>query len=1357
MTRLKDHLSALIFDQIPEFAQVEYPLFAEFLKAYYSFLEQDQKAQEVLQNIQEYGDIDDTVEFLIRNFFDQYGEDIPETISADKRLFLKRLSDMYGSKGTEKGYRFLFNVLYNETIDFFYPQNEILKASDGKWIRTFTLSVYPDNNSDPFKFENTRITGDISGATAIVNHVIKYIENGLVVYELSLDTSSITGNFRSFEKLRASKLIRVDGSNTSFATVRADLETSEVYSYYAARISELRNILLNGNASKQVATRRLANLGVQYGWTDQEVVNLYNDLFKESLTVTLWQRINPLITHPIALNTTTSFAYYSDNPAVFRTLVTENNAEESTIIERILTVAREFNWTAEQLVSVVNPALGRNYASGDWRQALLPVGPVYEEITGFLYPMLAEIDIVTPGLGYLPGDTVEVTSNSGVGALAEVISITPTGGILNVRVLESGVNYTTNTVLTPVKLATNKVTARQLLRSNVASVVFDRDHGLKYGDAITIADESTPTATGSNVLLLNVCSAGGSATLQDWGVYANGNLVHRGNATHTVSVYNTYTMSFVEHITYNLSQETDETQYASNVYNNVGYPLFSEFVVERNLANVAYSVAASNESNVAYTVSTQATIVNIVNLPAHANLRVEAKIHVLDDWTNNDSADIIIPILNKTHLSTIARVNNGIAPTLSPDDQASMTYVGKQNYSRSVSTGSIVMDTSKLDDFTLSDDCNIVARTSITNLGQPALIIQPNVIVFGYYNSNEATRSVQRTIPFDFTGHSSLIFETIKGGGLWGEEPEASEYLNIEYSLDNGQTWDQLHQVDPTVAPIGTWEQHNIPVPGGLQNQFGLIRYSMPAASVDTSPRDCWAATSIVTSLDALSIDNGYVNYDSGWLPHTTDSMILTIRNTLPAGSKKMFVSNVVVRVIAAGSAAMAAKLNSLNNNEIVLVHTYDDASAEERFNDGLPAAMGRIGASIFTNQMSQETAYVCIGKVGFQPGQAIEKIADYGDFDARNQVCVDAKLDNGNIVGQSIVVGSIPDDRTIKYEKQAPDSDSNVDVYFESEAVLVANIAPMVISDPFWKNNDGKLNENMYVQGRSRLATEDDPVYYQQFSYVIRTEHPISEWRKYAYDLMHPGGIALFGELKLQTIPEDVIDMSPAVVSGVEIQDFFAITADKAQRTGPTTPDFRASMTVFPPPSNFNPKKLTLNSPTYARCIGKVPSDYVTVECMFVKEKDLFPTNRDKILFSKFLSYEVKTNDDKIYYRVMRQGFQWAWVDSGYAIAKERTYVLHLSYDGTEAKLFINGKLVHRASNRELSLALTGAPGVLANQNRHHLLLNDRNIDLLSNAAEGIIAGHRHSYLVMRVYDKALSDAEITGNYEHLRDLFDL
>lgn len=132
-TRIKEKLSTLIPSQLPEFIRSDYTTFVSFLEAYYEYLEQDSYAQELLQNSRKYADIDLTVSSFVDYFVNQYINLIPKTVSADKKLLVKNIKDLYNSKGSKKSYDLLFRILFNKNVDIFYPSTQILKASDGKW------------------------------------------------------------------------------------------------------------------------------------------------------------------------------------------------------------------------------------------------------------------------------------------------------------------------------------------------------------------------------------------------------------------------------------------------------------------------------------------------------------------------------------------------------------------------------------------------------------------------------------------------------------------------------------------------------------------------------------------------------------------------------------------------------------------------------------------------------------------------------------------------------------------------------------------------------------------------------------------------------------------------------------------------------------------------------------------------------------------------------------------------------------------------------------------------------------------------------------------------------------------------
>jgi len=178
--------------------------FVKFLEAYYKFLEQDQHPQELLQNSRLYADIDYTIDSLIENFFVNYGNDLPRNIVADKRTFVKHFKDIYKTKGTEEAYKLLFRVLFNTGATFKYPKDVILKASDGIWIKDYTIRVIASSTGNPFDLINTKIVGQTSGATAVVENVLKLRIKNTDIYELYL--SKIKGTFVK-ENIVSRKLI----------------------------------------------------------------------------------------------------------------------------------------------------------------------------------------------------------------------------------------------------------------------------------------------------------------------------------------------------------------------------------------------------------------------------------------------------------------------------------------------------------------------------------------------------------------------------------------------------------------------------------------------------------------------------------------------------------------------------------------------------------------------------------------------------------------------------------------------------------------------------------------------------------------------------------------------------------------------------------------------------------------------------------------------------------------------------------------------------------------------------------------------------------------------------------------------
>lgn len=140
-SRIKEKISKLVASQLPEFIQTDYSTFVAFLEAYYRFLEQDQGAFEIIQNARSYNDLDKTTDGFVEYFLKTYAKDIPLTTSANKKFLIKRIKDLYESKGSELSFKYLFNLLFQTNVDVLYPYQYILRASDGDWQQKNSLHI----------------------------------------------------------------------------------------------------------------------------------------------------------------------------------------------------------------------------------------------------------------------------------------------------------------------------------------------------------------------------------------------------------------------------------------------------------------------------------------------------------------------------------------------------------------------------------------------------------------------------------------------------------------------------------------------------------------------------------------------------------------------------------------------------------------------------------------------------------------------------------------------------------------------------------------------------------------------------------------------------------------------------------------------------------------------------------------------------------------------------------------------------------------------------------------------------------------------------------------------------------------
>ena len=170
MSRIKEKISAIVSSQLPEFIQTDYTTFVAFVEAYYRFLEQDQGAYELIQNSRSYSDIDKTTPAFVKYFLKNYAKDIPTSTLANQKVLIKKIKDLYESKGSELSFKLLFRILYNTDISIFYPYEFVLRASGGTWqqLNSLRLQTVFGNREDLLNRSITYTTGGIVYTTPVI-------------------------------------------------------------------------------------------------------------------------------------------------------------------------------------------------------------------------------------------------------------------------------------------------------------------------------------------------------------------------------------------------------------------------------------------------------------------------------------------------------------------------------------------------------------------------------------------------------------------------------------------------------------------------------------------------------------------------------------------------------------------------------------------------------------------------------------------------------------------------------------------------------------------------------------------------------------------------------------------------------------------------------------------------------------------------------------------------------------------------------------------------------------------------------------------------------------------------------------
>lgn len=160
---------------------------------------------QTIEELLNYRDIDATVATFFNNFREEFMATIPNKLAdgIDKRSIIKGITDLYRQKGTSEGHKLFFKMLLDDSAELYYPSEDILDASDGKWSFNTIIRVEKGSILDDISTligrsilqKNKPLSSTVHEATAMIDSVTQIYHGTTEVLELNINFDSIKGTF----------------------------------------------------------------------------------------------------------------------------------------------------------------------------------------------------------------------------------------------------------------------------------------------------------------------------------------------------------------------------------------------------------------------------------------------------------------------------------------------------------------------------------------------------------------------------------------------------------------------------------------------------------------------------------------------------------------------------------------------------------------------------------------------------------------------------------------------------------------------------------------------------------------------------------------------------------------------------------------------------------------------------------------------------------------------------------------------------------------------------------------------------------------------------------------------------------
>jgi hypothetical protein len=411
---------------------------------------------QTIQQLLAYADIDNTIYDFLDQFRDEFMNAIPSTLAdgVSKRNLVKNIRELYRAKGTSEGHKIFFNMILGETPEIVYPNKYMVRASGGNWTSRLIMRTAPTAGSIGDEAIGQLITGQTSGATAVVSTSLSTSEIAVAIIEFELNPDSIDPN-KSFV---TGELVQVTSNLTdslmtftvnSIVSQGTVTDSGALYTASESFAFDTNSNIGNGRASGRVNninSGEVSGVVIDDAGTKYEVGDVLTFTTTDSNTSTATGFVS-IIDGSIALNGTDKYSSDGGDFLVFEDATTE---QEFLVDIELETLTTEANGQKLLLNGTDGDSLdaGHNlkFENSITQKGLESYGTVggdqfaIEEGTDSTGG-ISKIFFTNGGSGYTTLPTVTVTSTSGTGTslLATTDNI---GSVGEIELTNPGFAYT---------------------------------------------------------------------------------------------------------------------------------------------------------------------------------------------------------------------------------------------------------------------------------------------------------------------------------------------------------------------------------------------------------------------------------------------------------------------------------------------------------------------------------------------------------------------------------------------------------------------------------------------------------------------------------------------------------------------------------------------------------------------------------------------------------------------------------------------------------------------------------------------------------------------------------------------------